>query len=214
MNDWQHFILKIKEAEQELGNPDVLWYRGHISSYRLVPSIFRFNKGFDNEKTLFRKYIEFIEISNKNKSDDWEILLNMHQNYIPTRLIDWTKLFEVAVFFAIMKESIESCIYIIDPVELNNVSGFPRIISLKDDITFEYRSIYWDKKPFTPFYPIAVEPPFQNDQISSQNTVFTIHGDNPEPIDSQCPRCLRKVMLHDNAKSGAEEYLLSLNWYI
>ena len=42
MSVWNDFLLKVKQAENELGNPREVWYRGHSDEkWNLIPSLMR-----------------------------------------------------------------------------------------------------------------------------------------------------------------------------
>ncbi len=49
---WHRFLNKISESESDLGNPEVVWYRGHSNiNYKLVPSLYRYsNKGLITDR--------------------------------------------------------------------------------------------------------------------------------------------------------------------
>ena len=51
---WSEFREKIGEAKSKLGNPRLVWYRGHSSErYQLVPSLHRYVNGLTVEQALF-----------------------------------------------------------------------------------------------------------------------------------------------------------------
>jgi hypothetical protein len=64
-------------------------------------------------------------------------------------------------------------------------------------------------------YPIAINPPFQNARMLAQKGAFTIHSNNPQPLEEQCPESVRKIPLPNNAKEGARQFLeyANLNEY-
>jgi hypothetical protein len=42
----------------------------------------------------------------------------------------------------------DSALFVLDLPGLNKLSGISEVKSIPDDPTFDYRAIYWDKKPF------------------------------------------------------------------
>lgn len=58
---------------------------------------------------------------------------------------------------------------------------------------FDYKTLYWEKKPVPPINPVALEPPFKNVRILAQRGMFTIHGDDTRPLEEICPDCVRKI---------------------
>jgi FRG domain len=133
------------------------------------------------------------------------------QHYgIPTRLFDWSEVLGVSLAFAVLNYSTSSdyqpCIYVLDPEALNKKSGMLGVQELPSE-GFPYRTIYWEKKPFAPKHPIAVDPPLQNERMFAQKATFTVHGDDPRGLEQQCPEVLRKVILPIEALDAAREFL-------
>jgi hypothetical protein len=206
---WDSFLTKIRNAEESFSNSETLWYRGHSkSSYELVPSLFRFPKGKLKERDLFEKYKQIAVRVFPKRKDDWELLFDMQHHYVPTRLLDWTEVLGIAVFFALLDvESDDAAVFILDPKRLNGKSYKNRIPLVSEDKEFDYEKIYLDKQPLPPKDPIAIEVPFQNKRITAQKGKFTIHGDDEKPLDVLYPDCVKKITLPVNAFKGAKEFL-------
>jgi hypothetical protein len=205
---WEKFLQEIREARVDLGNPENAWYRGlWRSSYSLIPSLLRLPQEFRKEQWLFEKYTQAAAHLGLERESDWETLFDMQHYGIPTRLLDWTETLGVAIFFALGTSPSEAAVYVLDPAALNlHATGSPAIRHIGDS-SFEYRSVYWDKRPFAPRIPIAMEPPFQNNRIFAQRGVFTIHGDDPRGLEEQYQDCIRKVILPLDAREDAFEFL-------
>ena len=205
---WETFMSEVRRAREELGNPETVWYRGHWSSaYSLLPSLVRVPGGLSKEQPLFHKYRQAAAHLMKERDSDWDTLFDMQHYGIPTRLLDWTETLGVAVFFALGTEPNEAAVYLLDPTKLNRQATGSREIKHSDDPGFSYRSVYWNKVPFAPRLPIALEPPFQNGRLFAQRGTFTVHGDDERSLDAQCPDCIRKVLLPSVARKGAAEFL-------
>jgi hypothetical protein len=133
------------------------------------------------------------------------------QHYgIPTRLLDWTENLGIAIAFVLHTDyepDNDAAVYVLDPLGLNAMSGIREIKNLPGDPTFDYRSIYFDKRPFAPTFPVAVLPPLQSARLFAQRGTFTIHGDNQSPLERQARDVVRKVRLSRQAKAGAWEFL-------
>lgn len=128
--DWTNFLSNISKARKHCGVEErtkdgntgdaEAWFRGHTrSNFKLLPSLFR---GFDNpnDNTMNRTGVSnwsqvfykesdlFWEFAARAKElhgvldEDWDILFAMQHYGAPTRLLDWTESFAVAVYFAVL----------------------------------------------------------------------------------------------------------------
>ncbi|HAC63076.1 MAG TPA: hypothetical protein DCF68_05935, partial [Cyanothece sp. UBA12306] len=129
VNNWNDFLKKAEEIAESLrnGNKDQqLWYRGHHKiGYKLQPSLLRYHEGVQQEEKLFEKYKETLDSDESLQRNPWAILLEMQHYRVPTRLLDWTEVLGVAVYFAITPKFDEACIYILNPFELDRISRGP-----------------------------------------------------------------------------------------
>ena len=215
-NEWIAFLKNIKQAKRDLGSPEMLWYRGQPNyDHYLLPSLLRFKNGIDKEKYLYTNFRKFSDKLLKKRESEWETLFDMQHYGIPTRLLDWTESFGIALFFAAYyniyysgNKKTNAAIYLLDPVKLNLISGQNKTYRLPDEEKgFKYTGIYWDKKPFKANAPIAIEPIFINDRMVAQRGVFTIHDDSIDPIEKKFPEVIKKIMLPHDVISAALEFL-------
>ena len=101
----------------------------------------------------------------------------------------------------------DAAIYVLDPAALNAYSGKKDVPFIPEDTDLNYKQIYWQKKPFAPAYPIAIQPIFQNDRILAQSGMFTVHGDDATPIETLCSKAVKKVVLTQGAIKEARDFL-------
>lgn len=213
MGTWSEFTEAIKGARAQLGNPDTVWYRGQRNKdWGLLPSLYRYSNGLNKEKALFDRFARLSHNLMVDPRSDWETLFDMQHYYVPTRLLDWSEALGVSTYFAIMgwnrhrDANSEPCIWILDPLRLNNFSIRREEIK-RTDHDFDYRRVYWEKQPTPTMFPIAIEPPYRNRRIRAQRGAFTIHGEDSRPLNEICPDCVKRVKLPLSAIPEAEEFL-------
>lgn len=211
---WIDFLEAIKTARASLGSPDIVWYRGHPNAkHYLLASLLRYKNGLDKEKQLFASFRKFSERILARRNGEWETLFEMQHYGIPTRLLDWSETFGVALFFAATynqshHKGQDAAIYLLDPIALNMLSRKGKILQIPQDETgFGYTSIYWEHEPMKATAPIAVEPRFLNDRMLAQRGMFTIHHDNIEPLEVTFSKEIKKVVLPAAVMPAALEFL-------
>jgi hypothetical protein len=210
---WEVFLNEIRKAQRQLKCTE-FWYRGHTQlDHKLVPSLLRYKNGLAKERLLFEKFEQAAASLKMERASAWETLFDMQHYYIPTRLLDWSEVLGVAVFFAILRDTgTDSCVYVLNPKALNLEATGASAVKRRDVKDFDYKKVYWQRDAaILPSRPIAMEPDFQNPRILAQKGKFTIHNDNPAPLDEQCPSCVKRVVLPYSARSGAREFLQFAN---
>jgi hypothetical protein len=211
MSAWNDFLARVREAEQELGNPVETWYRGHsVHSWKLIPSLPRENEWEQKEKLLFYEFTKTAARLFDKRTSDWETLFDMQHYWIPTRLLDWTTVMGVALAFILhgdYHDTEDSALYVLDPIALNRLSGRDGVITVPEDKLFDYQTIYWEKRPIQIEKPIAIRPSQVSDRIRAQKGTFTVFGTESAPFESHASGCFRKVILPGAAKEEAREFL-------
>jgi hypothetical protein len=211
---WLTFLESIKAAKTDLGSPEILWYRGHPNAeFYLLASLLRYKNGLDKERRLYTDFKKFSDRIFQRRESEWETLFEMQHYGVPTRLLDWSETFGVALFFAATYNQShhrdkDAALYLLDPVALNKRSGPPEVIRVPEqEKDFSYTKIYWHHSPFAPTAPIAVEPIFLNDRMLAQRGMFTVHHDRIEPLEDTFPDAIKKVVLPNAAIPAALEFL-------
>jgi FRG domain len=214
-HSWSKFLEALRYARGNLGDPEVVWYRGVADvSYRLIPSLLRYKDGPLKEQALFNEYQRTGARLLPERRNDWENLFDMQHYGLPTRLLDWTDVLGVAVAFALYDskdDNKSSAIYVLDPSKLNTMSGRPDIVRPTNEPSFSYKAIYWENKPFKAIYPIAIDGPLQTSRLVAQSGAFTAHGSQVDFFATAASDCLRAISLEPSAKEEAREFLEHAN---
>lgn len=93
------FVKKIAQLKKKEGAE--LFYRGHADEgWKLLPSIFRVEKGLEKEHLLFRDMVAHTPQSFAECKSALDYLVQMQHYELPTRLLDVTMNPLVALFFA------------------------------------------------------------------------------------------------------------------
>ena len=158
-SNWYEFLEGVRQARKDLGDPEIVWYRGHSSGdWKLTPGLHRLTVGLENEQELFEDFHRLSLLMSKEWENDWETLFDMQHYGVPTRLLDWTETLGVAIAFAVLDHHSshgDLAIYVLDPIKLNEKSGVHEIKDIPNE-RFEDKSIYWHNDPFAAIYPISI----------------------------------------------------------
>lgn len=196
---WDLFYNKIIEEIDRLQNDKVSgcadpFFRGlSNNSNKLLPTLFRnMNEPINLhhlrnlEMTVFNTFESNSAMFHSNyPRESWETLYEMRHHNIPTRLLDWTGNFAIALYFALRNcnESNTPCVWILNPVTLNEKSvNRARILCMEPGSAFDYKKMFiTDNTGFV--NPIAIYPVKSHPRLLAQNSYFTVHGTNLKPLD-------------------------------
>ena len=209
--DWKETLLAIREASNLLGNPEKIWYRGQSNStFELKPSLFRVSGGLILESEMFRKFKQLDSRFGENSLDDWDILYKMQHFGIPTRLLDWSEVVGVSLFFAtkfnqLFENGQSICLYALDPLKMNQkiFANHTQIMTLSgknnERIQLDYVDTYLSNSNI-PIVPIAIRPnKYNNNRILAQSGVFTVHPNTQNSLEKLCPECVVKIIINNSA---------------
>lgn len=204
--DFVEKVLRLVEPWEKENEDLEAWFRGVSNRERpLLPGAY-WRSGVDNdtEETLAvefqrrgRAYLDPVP------QDDWEWYFLMRHHGLPTRLLDWTANPVTAAYFALRGLDKEDkpgkpdpCVWMMDATALNATTIDEKSSTLIwPGGNF---SKYWlwqhcgkgrDKVEFdeegqerTNELPIAITPGHVAPRIVAQQSVFTVHGTKPIPI--------------------------------
>jgi hypothetical protein len=224
MRDWNafaDFMNSIYAAKSRLGlhtHQDV-FFRGHFNrNYTLLPSLFR--QPDTGEPDYYwrlerRTFLQFRTLARELYTSDrldWDVLFHMQHHGVPTRLLDWTSVFGVALYFALLNRPDNStdvpCIWLLNPYALNHAQWntynlfSPHYLARDEENnrSYDYGELLigahrgdqsqskhrnWGRLPWN--NPLAIYHDQRSDRMFAQTGWFTIHGTNTAPLEAIFP---------------------------
>jgi len=160
-----------------------------------------------------------------SENSDWDVLFHMQHHGVPTRLLDWTSVFGVALFFALHNYDPKSsmpCVWIMNPYALNHATwNWYRLFSPKylarderANRSYEYSEILLNTHPISWTTPLAIYSHQRSERMFAQSGWFTIHGTTMGPIESMfaepvARHILKKIDVPHEAVPAARQFLES-----
>lgn len=210
--EWEEVLKKAEDVISKLNQSgsDIVFFRGQSdSSWALVPSLYR--TAFATAKIEQILYYDFVFHSSvlfQKQLSSWEVLFEMRHSGIPTRLLDWTENFSVALYFALRANKPNPCVWILDPYNLNSQSfGSQAIFNTLTDLEFDYFKGFIAESVAPNKTPIAILPITQSMRVFVQKSVFTLHGTKRGGIEKLFPDCVTKIEIPGGAIPGARSFL-------
>jgi type I restriction enzyme M protein len=190
----EDFVARITEIKAN--HKAVTWYRGHSkSSYRLVPTIGREHRyngrritfSSKQEQQLLHRFRRRIYPHVSRILTDWEALLLARHHALPTRILDWSRLPLVALYFATTQNQecdgdvwamvgVDDGDHDLDVLQLSTGNPGQNPFKIFEPSPTGRRGMVADAvKILHPFY--------NSSRIVSQDGVFTLHSDPKRPLD-------------------------------
>lgn len=229
MNNWGDLYINIIDAINSFGN-DILFFRGHgDSAWKLRPNISRYAYRNDEQRESLEG-ITFFDYKTKsgrliNEScSAWDLAFSMQHHGLPTRLLDWSENFSVALYFALKGASrthSDCCVWILDPFCLNADTVGREALFHVEDLDLSYREYFIDCSDSRKRYGyedkvVAISPLRHSPRLFNQCSGFTLHFNLDYDLEKESD-FLKKIViprnLHDDAwnflkLAGISEYSL------
>jgi hypothetical protein len=227
---WNDLVKVVGEARQLLKADDdeEVFFRGQADMrFELLPTLERkaLAHGWSDEEMRAKEDAFFWEFQARAHDlhglplDDWDYLFAMRHHGVPTRLLDWTEAFGVALYFAV--KSAESnapganpCIWVLNPYSLNEQSEWGR-----DLVAPRYLGWDTDEETFYTYgdlvveqlidweWPVAIYPMQRLARMRAQRGWFTIHGTDRRPIEKIAPKCVVRIDFDGRSIQDARDLL-------
>ena len=125
---FQDVLRELEEKRREIRCSNTgARFRGHsVPRYALVPSLLRKMHSFDTEHTLYHECYARAQRLLPTSTNSWEVLSVLQHHGVPTRLLDWSESFSVALFFALVDEPRDPHVWVVNPFLLNKAARFSK----------------------------------------------------------------------------------------
>jgi len=200
-------IKQVREASKELGD-DILFYRGHAeASWPLLPGLARYKTGKALEPILYYDFITRAGTLLPPNCSSWNSVFAMQHHGLPTRLLDWTTTFGVALYFALRQGRSKAAVWVLNPFELNKCCWGSETLPSPDDLESDYFSAFIAEEKKFECRGVAVSPTMEHPRVLNQRSSFTLHGDLDTPLEKIFPGALRKINIPASEHDDALEFL-------
>jgi hypothetical protein len=210
--EWEEVAEKVEDVVSKWNGygSDLVFFRGHSdSAWTLEPSFYRtpiLTTGI--EQILYYDFVSHSSTLFPKQLSSWEVLFEMRHCGIPTRLLDWTETFSVALYFALKRNKPNPCVWILNPYDLNKQSyGSATVFNTLTDLEFDYFQGFIGKAKTPNKTPIAILPITQSMRVFAQKSVFTLHGTRSGEIEKLFPDCVVKIEIPPGAIPSAKSFL-------
>lgn len=210
MDAWSNFLSKVDRKVNQISKKGYdPYFRGQGSTtWDLMPSLGRKNYPPETESLLYHDFLINAGALIPSNSSPWDILFAMRHHGIPTRLLDWSETFSVALYFAVKDFSGQAAIWVLDAAELNTQScQRDSILHPETDIKHNYYDYFIARSESFIGQAVAIRPTKTYLRVSVQKSVFTIHQDLSQSMVTLFPGSISKITLPKSALSEAQKFL-------
>ena len=215
---WTKFYQNVERSVDALKCAPI-YFRGHATaSWKLVPALGRIPNEIlsvyhwpeprhDFETNLYSDFVAQAGDLIPASATSWDVLFLMQHHGVPTRLLDWTESFAIALFFALTEPGARPAIWLLNPYSLNAHTIERDEILDVVDLAAGYDEYFLQRSREFSADAIALQPPLRARRLSQQKAAFTLHGDLTKPLERGRKAYLRKVPIPRDAIEGAWRYL-------
>ena len=210
---WSEFLDEVAKKRSEFGcSQSGAYFRGQGSvDYSLIPTLLRSQQLAEREGEMYYQCHVMAGGHLPQSRSSWETLATMQHHNIPTRLLDWSQSFAVALFFAVSGNSPSPCLWILNSFKLTRTNaqlGENMVFTVGIDALPEYDDAFVSPpNPMWPYdKPVFLEVPWVDERMRSQRGFFTIHP-NGQCMAENSKSSLRQVCIPTDAGEAIAEFL-------
>jgi hypothetical protein len=208
---WNALLGEVRET---IAGGGVLFFRGQEKQdWDLMPALGRIRR--DSETDLReregRLYYDFkIHAGNLLASEDesWRVAFLMQHHGLPTRLLDWSASFAIALHFA-MRHAGEhdAVVWILDAEQMNEAVTGRRRLVMHSDLPADYHRYFISREQEFPHPVLALAPSRSSPRLQQQRGFFTLHRDLDRGLELICREALRKTVIPRGLFEDARAFL-------
>ena len=142
-----------------------------------------------------------------NDCSSWDILFKMQHHGLPTRLLDWTENFSIALYFALKDAKGDCCVWMLNPFQLNKEENLSDELLRPDNLSNDFEEYFISRGAQFKYHSIAISPLRHDPRIFNQQAGFTLHGDLSVPLEEKHRTTLFKFTIPIEAHEGARAFL-------
>jgi hypothetical protein len=131
----------------------------------------------------------------------------MQHHGLPTRLLDWSTTFAVALHFAMRRGAGDAAIWVLNPFELNKLTWGIESLPPPEELESSYYDCFISEEKVLEAKVVAIQPPRQTPRVLSQHAAFTLHNDVKTPLEKSYPSALQKILIPRSLRPQARQFL-------
>lgn len=208
---WNELIGRVAETVARSG---VLFFRGQENhEWGLTPAIGRIacRDEAERRQAEARLFYDFkIHAGNllETEDDAWRVAFLMQHHGLPTRLLDWSSSFAIALHFAMRHAGAhDAVVWMLDASKLNRDFARTESLVMHTDLEADYHAYFVSRKADFPFRAVGLAPSRSSPRLQQQRGFFTLHGDLSEGLEQMHSSSLTKVVIPAALFADARAFL-------